>query len=183
MSLWGNTATANAAPKYKVLDTSAARGNTMYANTFLDAFIPGAVAGVWPANPQAASNNNFQITHAGWIAVRQGTGPLASIALTTPGSGYSNTDVVKVTSYDPAHNTVATASITTNGSGVIQTVTFLTAGSGFVGSETATVANSSGGVSAGTGATFSLKFRGRAGRKQYETLVSGGSYNSTTNLP
>jgi hypothetical protein len=183
MPLWGNSALANNAPKYHILDTSTARGNTMYANTFLDAFIPGAVAGVYPANPQAVANNGYKVTHDGWIVVRKGTGPVVSISPLVAGSGYANSDVLSITSFDPGKNTTATASILTNGSGAIQSLTLLTHGSGFLGSESPTVANSTGGASAGTGATFTVKFGGRTNRTTYETLVAAGSINSTTDLP
>jgi len=182
MSLWGNTANANSAPKYHILATSKARGNTLYSNTNLDAFTQNQVVGVFPANSTTANNNGFKMSHDGWVLVRTGTGPVTKFTVTNGGSGYSNLDIAKVVSYD-TNNAPALGAITTYANGTINTVTLTSSSSGFLGTETAVVANSTGGTANGTLAAFSLTFGGRAGRKQYETLVAAGTIQATANVP
>lgn len=171
MSGWGSANNANSAPSYKILPNNPARGNTMFANTFLDAFQKNQINGVFALNANDVTATSGKVACQGWNLVRTGTGPLASIAINAAGTGYANTDYVVVASYD-ANNASANATITTNGSGVIQTVTLTSAGAGFVGTEVASVKAANGAASNGSSATFTLKFGGRASRKTYEVLVA-----------
>lgn len=180
MPLWSNTAAATSAPKYHILATSAARGNTMYANTFMGQFTPGQIVGEYAANTSIVASNH-KLTHAGWVTVKTGTGPVANITISTIGAGYANSDVVNVTPF--AGGNVATANVVTYANGSLQTVTLINPGQYFVGGETVSVANSTGGVSVGTGATFTVTYGGRSGRKTYETMVAAGAYGGTPSFP
>lgn len=182
MTLWSNTSNANSAPKFKILATNNARGNTMYANNNLNAFVNNQINGVYSTDPTGVANNSYKVAHDGWVLVRTGTGPVKSITVANSGTGYSNNDYVKVASYD-ANTAAANASIVTNGNGAIQSVTLISGSKNFIATESATVANSAGGTANGTGATFTVTFGGRAGRKTYETLVAAGSFDGSVNLP
>lgn len=122
--------------------------------------------------------------HTGWTRVIRGKGPVSSIAITAAGTGYSNTDFVRVS----GGTTNAYASVTTNGSGGITALTLApNVGGGFVNNSTISVgvftAGSTGGsASAGTGATFTVTLGGRANRVQTECLValSGMTSNNST---
>jgi hypothetical protein len=183
MPLWGSTDQANNAPKFRVTDKfvsgqSATGAANAYNNTAVST-LPGQVGvqvldvvGADVNEAAALRNHGSKITHPGWVLFKLGTGPVASI---TPsgGTGYSNTDVVKVSN----GTTNAQGTIVTDGSGVPQSVTLGAGGSGFTAAALAVVAvaNSTGGASAGTGATFTVKLGGRAGRKQHEVLVAMGT--------
>ncbi len=110
--------------------------------------------------------------------------------------GYNNTDVITV-----SNGTInAIASVSTNATGGFVTANVTVSNAGlFVQSLLAanlviTVANSTGGATGGSGATFTpvlanssggtvavLTLGGRAGRIQYETIVAMGSISSTGN--
>ena len=76
-------------------------------------------------------------------------------------------------STEPSGTTNATATLSTNATGGIVTSTLTTPGAGFVlVNPTATIANSTGGVTAGSGATLVATAGGRAGRVLYESLVA-----------
>jgi hypothetical protein len=156
MSLWGKIDQANNAPKYKILDNSPNTGIQLYGTT---------VVGL--DDGEAAATGN--LASPGWTRIQRGKGPVATITITAGGTGYSNTDTVKVS----GGTTNAAATLTTNGTGGISTVTITNAGGGFVNNSTSTlaIANSTGGASAGSGATLTFTLGGRANRVQTETLV------------
>ena len=77
----------------------------------------------------------------------------------TGGSGYTNTDYVVFSSATAARN--GRASITTNSSGGIVSLNIVNTGYGFTSSPSATVYNSSGGPSSGSGATFNVTIGGQ----------------------
>lgn len=185
MPLWGNSNIKAKAPKFKVIERKAngggiaghaARGtNTAFNNTSVGAWGNTLISkGIFGANStDVHASSRKDITHTGWHEVRQGTGPVVSFTISAGGTGYSNTDTVKVAVVAPGVNAAAT--LTTNATGGITAVTLTAGGSGFANVSSATVsfANSTGGVSAGSGATIVPKFGGRAGRKHYECLVAG----------
>lgn len=159
MPLWGSKDQANNAPKYKILANSPANGNTLFGTT---------VVGL-------GDNEYAHQTHAGWNRVTYGTGPVTTLTITSSGTGYANTDTIKVSG-----GTVnATGTIATNGSGVITAVTVTNGGSGFTNVASANVTIT---TSAGTGATLTPVLGGRAGRVQTEVLValSSMSANNST---
>lgn len=170
MPLWGNADAANNAPKYTVEAASGTRGNTAYGNTTVGAFVGGATVGVFGVNPAEAAVNK-DVVHPGWVVVKQGTGFVSSLAIVTGGTGYSNSDLVRVS----GGTLNASATLVTNSTGGITSVSLGSKGGGFVSTSTAAVTNSTGGSSGGSNATFSVTLGGRAGRISMETLVAMGT--------
>ena len=163
MPLWGKLDQANNAPKFKI--------NSRSPNTGIQLFGTGVVGiddGEMTSKPGPA--------HAGWQRVRRGAGPVTTINISVGGSGYANTDTIRVSG--GALN--ATATLTTNATGGITTLAITNNGAKFVNNSTTVVAvaNSSGGVSAGAGATFTVTLGGRANRVQVETLISQSSMSA-----
>jgi hypothetical protein len=154
MSLWGKIDQANNAPKYRVTD--------VVPQTGVQAFGTGVVG--LDAGEVASGN----ATHAGWNRVVRGTGGVASFAITAPGTLYANTNTINVTG-----GTVnATATIQTNGSGVVQSITVTNPGAGFTNTASAVATVT---TATGTGLTFTVQLGGRANRIFTETLVAMGS--------
>lgn len=152
MSLWGSKDQANNAPKYKILPNSPNTGIDLYGTK---------VVGLDDGETAASGN----VAHSGWVRVERGTGPVSEITITTAGTGYSNTDTVKVSG-----GTVnATATIGTDGAGAITSVTITDGGAGFSNVSSSTLAIT---TSAGTGAALAFTLGGRAGRVMTEVLVT-----------
>lgn len=162
MSLWGSIDQANNAPKYKIQPNSPNTGIELYGTT---------VVGL--DNGEVAGGNQ---SHPGWIRVERGTGYVTSIAIATGGTGYANTDTVRIAN----GVTNATATVATNANGTLTSVTLTAPGSGFVNSSVlvTTVRAANGDVSAGANATFTVVLGGRAGRIHTETLVAMGSMSA-----
>lgn len=181
MPLWGKSNIKASAPKWEVIERKAptegaARGNnTAFNNTTVGAWGSTlGTKGIFGANSaDVRAGGRKDIAHSGWHEVRQGTGPVVSFTISVGGTGYSNTDTVKAAVASPGVNAAAT--LTTNSTGGITAVTVTAGGRGFINTTSATItfANSTGGASAGSGATLVPRFGGRAGRKHYECLVAG----------
>jgi hypothetical protein len=158
MPLWGNKDQANNAPKYKILPNSTANGSVLFGTQ-----VVGIDDGETTTRPGVA--------HAGWQRVERGTGPVSTIVVSAAGSGYNNTDVVRVSG-----GTVnALANVVTNGSGGITAVNIFQNGTGFVNNSTITTTvavSNTGAASAGTGATLTVTLGGRANRVFSETLIT-----------
>lgn len=165
--LWGNTNYANAAPKTAQsgrhgsgdavnygANVASSHGNTVFA-------VP------------AANKASTKATHAGWVVVKKGSGYVANLTITTPGTGYSNTNYWRANT-----GTVeANGTITTDGSGVITAVAVVNKGAGFTAVPTVAIVNSTGGTTGiGTSGVLTAIAGGRVGRVYAETLVAGGSY-------
>lgn len=112
-------------------------------------------------------------------SVRFANDVIESITVTVGGTGYSNTDRITVTGYEAQSGIViggraANALITTNSSGGIVSVHMADPGRGFVNAAaiTATVSNSTGGATGGSGAAFSFDVG--------MTIASEFRYNTTT---
>jgi hypothetical protein len=154
MSLWGKIDQASSAPKYRATDVSPNTGVQVFGTGVVGLDV-GEVASGNPA-------------HAGWNRVVRGTGPVKMITITAAGTLYANTNTINITG-----GTVnATATIQTNGSGVVQSITVTNPGAGFTNTATAvgTVTTAT-----GTGLTFTIALGGRANRIFTETLVAMGS--------
>lgn len=185
MPLWGNSNVKAKAPKYKVIESQVAAGpskgtNTAFNNVSMGVFKPGQILGVWGANAtQIAAATKKNIDHTGWHLVRQGTGPVKSLTITVGGTGFANTDVIKV-AVTGAGSSNAAGTLTTNSTGGITATVVTVPGGGFSNASSATVsfANSTGGASTGSGATLTPVFGGRAGRVHYECLVAGSMTGS-----
>lgn len=164
MPLWGSKDQANNAPKFKIKAKSPNTGIQLFGVS---------VAGIDDGEMQTKANAG---AHAGWQQIRRGFGQVSSITITAPGTGYANTDTIKVTgqSNSSAQSTPATATVVTNGSGALTALTITNNGLKFCNNSTTTVSvlNANTVPSSGTGATFSFVLGGRANRVQVETLIS-----------
>jgi hypothetical protein len=100
MALWAFTdANANSAPKHKnfVAGSGKVAANA-YANTKASASFQGTnnlAVGVFGIDVTETGLSK-KVTHAGWNIVRQGTGAVTGLSITVAGTGYSNTNLVKV---------------------------------------------------------------------------------------
>jgi len=154
----------------------------MFNNTTPSAFLSGQAVGVFGVDTtEIAVSNTAGIAHAGWNLRRAGTGPIVRVGYTGTATGYHNTDVITVSS--PVAGGNATATVSTNSSGGALNITITAAGLGFTvvnATANVSIANSSGGSSNGSGATFNATAGGRAGRVHYETLVAMGSLGAQT---
>jgi hypothetical protein len=161
--------------------TRAAAEVNMFGNTTVGAFVTGKVTGIFGVDAAEATAANGKIAHAGWNFRTVGTGPLASITYTGTATGYNNTDVIRVASTVAGGN--AAVSLSTNSSGGNLALTITSAGFGFSTanvSSSVSIANSTGGTSAGSGATFTARAGGRAGREHFETIVAMTSLGAQT---
>jgi len=192
MSQWGkNDVNSNSvlwATTSVNLPTTASNRNTLYQNTTVGAFNNNNVAskravgqfGVSAAEAANTTGEGKDVTHAGWNLRTVGTGSLATLVITAPGRLYSNTDVVRINPGTGGTN--ATASVATTALGNLVSLSITSVGAGFTTTAPSaiTVANSTGGATTGSLATFTATAGGRAGRVQYETLVAMGSQTNGT---
>lgn len=196
MPLWGLTDAAANSVKYATElvrsgpvgnnnANKAANNTALYgAGGVVGAYNPGMLVTQVAVTAQEYANASGPekpyVTHLGWNMRYLGTGPVASIAASVGGTGYSNTDLVRVS----GNNTVnATGTLVTNSTGGITSMTLTNPGAGFlaVSRSTMAVTNSTAGATAGSGATLVFTLGGRAGRIQYENIVAMGSLTSTGN--
>jgi hypothetical protein len=181
MPLWGKANAKASAPKFAIIESQVANGpsrgnNTAFNNVSSGVFHPGQAIGVFGANSadiasRNTAGNTKNINHTGWHVVRQGTGPVKTFTVSVGGTGYANTDLIRVS----GGTTNATGTLTTNATGGIVSATVTGGGKGFlnVANTTVAVTNSTAGASAGSGATIVPVLGGRAGRVYYECLVAG----------
>jgi len=168
MALWSNSEANTSAPKYAVaggLGVSV-NGDTLYANTDIDAFVPNLAIGVEGVTAAEEATDTLGTQHAGWNLVKRGTGPVLSITANT--GAYSPDGNVYLTfTGGGTANTTANAQIVTNGSKQIISIN-VNAGGEY--SATPTI-----GAVANSNAAFTITMAGRANRVQTETLVAMGS--------
>lgn len=178
--VWGTTSVN--------LPANSANRSTLYQNVTVGAFKNNNVSmkkavgqfGVSAAEAANTSGEGKKVAHAGWNLRTVGTGSLASLVITAAGKGYANGDVITINAGTGGTN--ATATVATSPLGNVTSVSITSVGAGFKTTAPTgiTVANSTGGATAGTLATFTAAVGGRAGRVQYETLVAMGSQDNGT---
>jgi hypothetical protein len=159
----------------------AATNVNLFGNTTSGAFVNGVAVGIFGADSTETTVAGGKLAHAGWQLRTVGTGSITSISYSGTANGYNNTDVITVAS--PAAGGNTTATISTNATGGALAITITTAGYGFTAvnaTPNVSIANSTGGASAGDGATFTAIAGGKAGRVFYETLVAMGSLGAQT---
>lgn len=159
MALFGKADQQNNAPK-NVVDDKGTTGTNLYANT------AGANT-LYGADTTEVGVMNKKIAHAGWVQRRRGKGPLVDLTRVAGGTGYNNADTISI---QAATGVNATATLTTNSTGGIATITVTNVGGLFYGSETVTIT-----TSGGSAANLVPTFGGRAGRTTFETMVAMGS--------
>lgn len=183
MSLWGNNdnATGNNKPKY-ANTTYRISNSTINGSKANTSKYYGAVYGV---SPQEQSNTLAKVDgshsqHAGWVSQKIGTGPIASITITSGGAGYNANGFLTISG--GGDGTVNVAYIIANSRNTLQnfstnawwnavtTLVINSPGAGF--NVAPTIIAGGANISS---ATFSIGLGGRAGRVQYETLVAMGS--------
>lgn len=158
----------------------------MFSNVTPGAFINNMATGVFGVSALEMANNTANASkenpaHAGWVYRKAGTGPIVSVGIAAGGSGYDNTDVITVASPQAGGN--ATVTVGTNSTGGVTSLVITNAGAGFLAVDATanvSIANSTGGASAGVGGSFTATAGGRAGRVHTETLVAMGSLGSNT---
>lgn len=157
--------------------TRASAAVNMFGNTTPGAFVNGMAVGVFGADATETNVSNAAgIAHAGWQLRKVGTGSITALSYTGTATGYSNTDVITVAS--PAAGGNATGTVSTNASGGALVLEITVPGYGFTAvnaTPNVSIANSTGGATGGSGATFRATAGGKAGRVTYETLVAMGS--------
>jgi hypothetical protein len=186
MSLWGNKdyASGNNKPLYanasptaseSTINGSAANTNAYYGN-------------VWGVSATESANtlgDGQKVAHAGWVSQKIGTGPLATITITSPGSGINANGFLAISGaggtganikFEIANSQNTLQSYSANSAwNVVVSATITDPGTGFTGTPTVVYngANT-------TRPTFSVTVGGRAGRVNYETLVAMGSMTEDT---
>jgi hypothetical protein len=168
MALWSNSEANTSAPKFAVaggLGVSA-NGQTLYANTTIDAYVQNLAIGVEGVTAAEEASDTLGTQHAGWNLVKRGTGPVVSITANT--GAYSPDGNVYLTfSNGGTNTTTANAQIVTDGSKQILSITVNDGGEY---SATPTI-----GAVANANVAFTITMGGRANRVQTETLVAMGS--------
>ncbi len=168
MALWSNSDANTSAPKYAVaggLGVSA-NGQTLYANTTIDAYVQNLAIGVEGVTATEEASDALGTQHAGWNLVKRGTGPVISITANT-GSYSPDGNVFLTFSNGGTNTTTANARIVTNGS---KQITSIVVNAGGEYSATPTI-----GAVANANVAFTITMGGRANRVQTETLVAMGS--------
>lgn len=186
MPLWGNKDLANNSPIFTPLQVNLSanrvNANTLFGNTTVGAFKSNNVpmnkaVGVFGVDTTEAANtatDGKKVQHAGWNLRTVGTGPVTAITITAAGKLYTNGDIITVNPGSSPASANASAVIATNGLGNVVSVSITSGGAGFTTTapSSITVANSTGGATLGSLATFTATAGGRAGRVQMETLVA-----------
>lgn len=187
MAQWGNTDDAANSVLWGVSNynkvANTANKTAFFGNTTVGSFVDKAAVGQFGVDTtEIRVSNTAGIAHAGWVTRTVGTGSIISIGYTGTATGYKNTDVIAVSS--PAAGGNAAATISTNSTGGALTITITNAGYGFFNVNAAanvSIANSTGGNTTGSGATFTATAGGRAGRVQFESLVAMSSLTGDAN--
>lgn len=146
-----------------------ANANVIFANANVAQAFSEAV-GVYGVDTQEATNTQVtpaatRMAHAGWVQRTAGMGGVVTISANT--NAYSPDGNIFVTFADGGTGaTPANATIVTNGSKLITSITLNSAGL-YLTTPTTTVTNSN--------VSITLTMGGRANRTQYETLVATGT--------
>lgn len=184
--LWGNKdfATGNNKPVYA--NTSNVTSNSTINGTAAgNVKFYGVVAGVSATEEERANSTPQHPTHAGWVSLKVGTGPITDISV-TGGTGINSAGYLIITDASvKGTGTGANISFTTaNSQNTLQTFssnsawntfgtfTVVNGGSGFSNASAITITTNGANTSLGT---FNVTLGGRAGRVQTETLVAMGS--------
>lgn len=173
MSLWTKSDASAGAPKHPgVAAVGNASGSSLFGNTQIAAFNTDVrqavgVFGVDTTEQGVSASSNTHPQHAGWVLVKQGTGPVVSITANT-GAVASNGYLTFTNGGTGAVH--ANATVTVNASNYIVRIT-LNEANGFIGGNYL-VAPTVGQVG---NASLTITMGGRAGRRQTETLVATGT--------
>ena len=178
MSLWGKSDSSNAAPAFAGVDVgiaASATGSSLFGNTQIAAFqtnhnIAVGIFGVDTTEQGVSASSNTHAAHSGWVLVKQGTGPIVSIAAN---SGSYSTDSKTSNVYlsfsgGGTGTTTANAQIIANTTtGLISSIQVNSGGNYLRAPVIGTVPNSN--------VALTITMGGRAGRRMTETLVATGT--------
>jgi len=163
MPLWGNLdgPTGNSKPKYANVSSTL------------------GISVTEKSNAQAIAAGNIP-PHSGWVKQTLGTGGVATITISSGGTGINASGFLTISggggananaSYTRANSQNILQSFSTNPAwNVISTVVINNPGTGYTSAPTVTYVGAN-----TTRPTFTATVGGRAGRKFYETLVATGS--------
>lgn len=186
MSLWGNIdyPTSNLKPVF-ANTTNASSNSTINGTSANTNKFYGVMAGVSASETERANSLPQHPTHAGWVSLKIGTGPITLISV-SGGTGINAAGYLTFTDTSVlGGGTGANISFTTaNAQNTLQasssnstlntygTFTIVDGGSGFSNASAITIRTNDSNTSLGT---FTITLGGRAGRIQTETLVAMGS--------
>ena len=172
MSLWTKSDASAGAPKHPgVAAVGNASGSSLFGNTQIAAFNTDVkntvgIFGVDTTEQTVSASSNTHPQHAGWVLVKKGTGPIATISANA--NSYSPDGNVYLTfTNGGTGTTAANAQIITNGAKAITGITLNSGGNYSEAPVVGTVANSN--------VAITITMGGRAGRVQTETLVATGT--------
>ena len=186
--LWGNLDTVSGNQKPVFANTSNAHSNSTINSTVANtATYYGSVMGVSATEEQNTVGLTQHPTHAGWVSVKYGTGPVVSISTNGNGSGINAAGYLLLTdtSAQPGSGANVNASFTiansqntlqsysTNSAwNTISTITVTNGGDGWSNASKITVRTNGSNTSL---PTFTVTLGGRAGRIKTEVLVAMGT--------
>lgn len=186
MSLWGNLDNASGNQKPAFANTGFDYSNsTIHGTKGNTATHYGAVMGISTGEETRSDGTAQHPTHAGWVSVKYGTGPVLSIT-STGGSGINAAGFLLLTDTSEAASgvdvnasfTIANSQNTlqaysTNSAlNTISTITITNGGSGWSNASAITVVTNGSNISL---PTFTVTLGGKAGRVHSEVLVAMGS--------
>lgn len=170
MALWTNVDESAGAPKGSADGFAAtgvaATGSDLISNTTISAFTTNQAVGVFGVDTteqSVSASAKVHPQHAGWVLVKQGTGPVVSITANT--GAYGANGYLTFTGGGTS-NTTANATITVNNNGSINSIT-INDGGKYITTPTARPASGN--------AVYTVTMGGRANRSHTETLVAMGS--------
>jgi hypothetical protein len=178
MSLWGNVDYPSGNQKPLFANTSNVSSNSTINGTKANTSkYYGIVAGVSATEEESSNSTPQHPTHAGWVSLKIGTGPISAVAISAGGTVNANGFIlVTDTATDTTSNITgsgANISYTINAvTNTVTSVTVVNGGSGFSNVAKLTYKVTGANLSQPT-LVFTLG--GRAGRIQTETLVAMGS--------
>ena len=190
MSLWGNldNPTGNQKPVF-ANTTNVQSNSTIHGTSANTANFYGPVFGVSATEKANTTHGDaFRVTHAGWVAQKIGTGPIASVKVTNGGQGINATSNVWLTLTDGsilgtgtggnitfqianAQNTLQSYSSNAYLNTIVS-VTVTSGGSGYSNSAAITIGNP---AAFHVAPTLDIVLGGRGDRVNYETIVAMGS--------
>lgn len=170
MSLWTNSDATSGAPKHPgVAATGNANGATLFGNTQISAFTTDQAVGVFGVDTTeqgVSATSKIHPQHAGWVLVKQGTGPIVSISANTGATSPDGNVYITFTGGGTA-NTTANAQIFINAISTVVTSIVVNTPGKYITAPTMTAVNLVG--------TLTATMGGRANRKTVETLVATGT--------
>jgi hypothetical protein len=186
MSLWGNIdyPTSNLKPVF-ANTTNASSNSTINSTSANTNKFYGVIAGVSASETERANSTPQHPTHAGWVSLKIGTGPIASISV-SGGTGINAAGYLTFTDTSVlGQGKNANISFTTaNSQNTLQTYStnsawntfgsFTIANGGLLFSNSSAITVRTNGANTSLG-TFTVTLGGRAGRISTETLVAMGS--------